>query len=307
MNSANKGSVRAAISSDALFGKSKVYIQRALLAKKNQDLDGYQLWAALALELLGKAALASRHPSLIVNPQHPPSLLAAAGINKSANIKTVTAKTTCERLVHLSMGFDRSVRDFCFALFDRRNAELHSGETPLREMNLTVWEGRYWYAVDLMLKMLNSTFFEWLKEEDAEISREIVRQAYDATEHAVRLRIEEQHAGGGQEGDEIVLDTSYEGEWETRCPACEEWGCMVGTQYEEQVVHGRDVVEEYDAEYDMEYHEVVITRYVGEEYYCSSCKLHLGSYVEIQAAGLKDEHSEVAVRVAEYVAEYQNE
>ena len=87
MKSTQTGSVRAAISSDALFGKSKVYVQRALSAKKNQDLDGYQLWAALSLELLGKAALASRHPSLIVNPQHPPSLLAAAGINVSANIK----------------------------------------------------------------------------------------------------------------------------------------------------------------------------------------------------------------------------
>ena len=173
-------------------------------------------------------------------------------------------------------------------------------------MNLAVWEGRYWHTADLMLKMLNSSFLEWLKEEDAEVSKKIVRQAYEATEHAVPLRIE-RHASGDQEGDEIVLDTEYDGEWETQCPACEEWGCMVGTQYEEVLVHDRDVIEEYVAEYDMEYHEVVITRYVGEEYYCPSCKLHLGSYVEIQAAGLKDEHSEVGVRVAEYVEEYQNE
>ena len=47
MTSANIGRVKAAISSDALFGKSKVYIRRALSAKKSQDLDGYQLWAAL--------------------------------------------------------------------------------------------------------------------------------------------------------------------------------------------------------------------------------------------------------------------
>ena len=306
MTSTNKGRIKAAISSDALFGKSKVYIQRALSAKNSQDLDGYQLWAALALELLGKAALASRHPSLIVNPQHSLSLLAAAGINVSVDIKTITAKTTCERLVHLSRGFDHSVRSFCFALFDRRNAELHSGEAPFREMNLSAWEARYWYAADLILKMLNSSFYEWLKEEDAEISREIVRQAYEATEHAVRLRIE-QHAADKQEGGEVVLDGGYDGEWEMECPACGGWGSMVGTRYEEEVVHDEHIVRQHLREEDLWYYEVVRTRYVGEEFYCESCGLHLDSYLEVEAAELDYEHEEEGVRVAEYVAEYANE
>jgi hypothetical protein len=41
-----------AISGDALHAKSKVYIGRALARKADSDLDEYQLWASLALELL---------------------------------------------------------------------------------------------------------------------------------------------------------------------------------------------------------------------------------------------------------------
>ena len=47
-----------AISGEALHSKSKVYISRAMMRKAANDLDEYQLWASLALELLGKAALA---------------------------------------------------------------------------------------------------------------------------------------------------------------------------------------------------------------------------------------------------------
>lgn len=70
-----------AINGDALHAKSKVYISRALARKALNDLDEYQLWASLALELLGKAALAQKHPSLVVDPNHSASLFVAAGIH----------------------------------------------------------------------------------------------------------------------------------------------------------------------------------------------------------------------------------
>ena len=44
-----------AINGEALHAKSKVYVGRALARKAAGDLDEYQLWASLALELLGKA------------------------------------------------------------------------------------------------------------------------------------------------------------------------------------------------------------------------------------------------------------
>jgi hypothetical protein len=140
-----------AINGDALHAKSKIYIGRALIRKGAGDHDEYQLWASLALELLGKAALARKHPSLIVDPNHWQSMFVAAGINVTTDVKTITAKTLFERLVHLVPKFDKTIQKFWQDIAERRNAELHSADLPFRAMRLEAWEARYWHASDTVL------------------------------------------------------------------------------------------------------------------------------------------------------------
>jgi hypothetical protein len=45
--------ITTALSADALMGKSQAYIGRALVAKAAGSMGEYQLWASLALELVG--------------------------------------------------------------------------------------------------------------------------------------------------------------------------------------------------------------------------------------------------------------
>ena len=45
--------VPLALEPQEILAKSKLYISRALAAKARQDISEYQLWASLALELLG--------------------------------------------------------------------------------------------------------------------------------------------------------------------------------------------------------------------------------------------------------------
>ncbi len=73
---------------EALYEKSRQYILRGLREKAVGTVDEYQLWASLAIELLGKAALAKVHPALIADPQDVSSLFAACGVGFSVNIKT---------------------------------------------------------------------------------------------------------------------------------------------------------------------------------------------------------------------------
>lgn len=101
------------IDHEALYNKSKVYISRALTRKQDGDLEEYQLWASLAFELLGKAALARKHPSLVVDPTHWQSLFVAAGVHITTDVKTITAKTLFERLTHLVPRFDQTLQKFC--------------------------------------------------------------------------------------------------------------------------------------------------------------------------------------------------
>jgi hypothetical protein len=60
--------ITVALSADALMGKSQAYIGRALAAKAGGSTGEHQLWASLALELVGKATLAKIHPCLVADP-----------------------------------------------------------------------------------------------------------------------------------------------------------------------------------------------------------------------------------------------
>src|SRR5688500_1411823 len=89
----------------ALLGKSKAYIGRALRAKNAGELDEYQLWASLSLELLGKAALAHINPALVADPKETGSLLAACGIVTKQDVKSIPAHTLFDRLKHIEKTF----------------------------------------------------------------------------------------------------------------------------------------------------------------------------------------------------------
>ena len=74
-----KNKCHVAYDDNALFAKSQLYISRGYKASQGNDLEEYQLWAALALELLGKSTLAWVSPTLVADPQCVESLFAACG------------------------------------------------------------------------------------------------------------------------------------------------------------------------------------------------------------------------------------
>src|SRR5947199_1917795 len=115
-----KPTTNPALERDALYAKSQVYIGRGLRAQSDNETEEYQLWASLALELLGKAALAKIHPVLVADPTHYQSLFAACGRQLSLDIKTITAKTLFERLGHIQKGFDSRRKLFCEQMSLRR-------------------------------------------------------------------------------------------------------------------------------------------------------------------------------------------
>jgi hypothetical protein len=87
-----------AFTPDLLYAKSQVYIRRAFRARDAGDIEEYRLWASLALELLGKAALARVSPTLVADPTHQESLFGACGVPIGTDLKTITAKTLVARL-----------------------------------------------------------------------------------------------------------------------------------------------------------------------------------------------------------------
>lgn len=304
------------INGNAIFTKSKVYISRALARKSQDDLDEYQLWSSLALELLGKAALARKHPSLVVDPTHWQSLFVAAGINVTTDVKTITAKTLFERLVHLVPRFDKTVQRFCLDIAERRNAELHSGDLPFKTMRLDAWEARYWHACDTILHQMESSLEQWIGATDAKAPRQLLLEAEKALDAAVKLRVE---AGKMKfetlkkgERENLVAEASqrqayqqrklfcnnYDEIWTVFCPACGCQAFMAGEQT------GEDITEERE-QYAI--WEIVSREFAGEEFQCPTCELALVGSDEISAAGISYLHEDHQEREMEYEPDYGND
>lgn len=308
--------VSTAITKEGLLAKSRVYVQRAFRAKVANDLDEYQLWASLALELLGKATLANIHPSLVVDPNHYESLFAASGINLSTDLKTISAKTLYSRLGHLSKYFDSKVKEFCDAISLRRNAELHSGELPFHQMSLNAWEGRYWQAAEVIASILDFTLEEWIGADEAQAPKELINAIREATIEGAKHRVQkakEQFLERPKKQREEALALSLtrhashfpklfryllDHEWEVQCPACTGRAFLAGAEFEEEIVDTQPG--------DDGWEEEVETFYSAEEFQCPTCNLHLDSRQEIEAAGLDADHSEIETRTRDYEPDYGN-
>lgn len=151
-----------ALSSEALYGKSQVYVQRALEAKDSKDQEVYQIWAALALELLAKASLAKIHPCLVVEVANPNSLLEACGIHTDTAVRTVDANIVFARLKHTVPNFGTPNAEACKKISARRNAELHSGQAAFASVPPEASEGEFWSAAQLILSAMGLTLDDWV-------------------------------------------------------------------------------------------------------------------------------------------------
>jgi hypothetical protein len=304
---------------EALYSKSQVYIKRALRAKEAGDLEEYQLWASLALELLGKATLAHVHPALVADPNHAPSLFAACNRPISADIKTITAKTLFERLGHIAKDFDTRLQKFCDQMALRRNSELHSGESPFSGMQPDVWEKGFWHAVQVLLSAQERTLEVWLGAEDALAPKAIIADAVRAIEFAVSSRIDKtkedfvRNNPDPRRREQTVkdseklkfwqyndqLDQSIDGYEPAECPACGSRAMLAG------VLIYEEAIDECNPEDPMT--ELVEQVYSVEEFFCPTCGLHLRGKQEIEAAGLPDEFMETQTREREFEPEYGND
>lgn len=315
--------LHAALDPAAIYEKSKVYIQRALTAHAADDMDQYQLWASLALELLGKARLAKIHPSLIADPndKDAKSLFAAAGVKIKEDVRTITWKTLFDRLHSLSPKFESQVKKFCDDMAQRRNAELHSGEVPFKPMKLESWESRYWQVAQLILEMMDLTLEEWLGAGQAKAPKSLVKHAQEATVKAAKVRLEDAKARFASkdkeerqkikkqqelvEGKEPfhfreLFPLGFDGEWTVSCPACGSNAFMAGTQ------HGEEFVDNYE-EYENPFEEDVEKYYFGEQFRCLVCELQLNSAAELEALGLDVEHTEIETRDRVFEPDYGND
>lgn len=314
-----------ALLSHSLMEKSKMHAKRALAGKQSNNDDDYQLYAALALELLAKSSLAAIHPSLIVKTDNLNSLLEANGISTGTAVRTIDASEAYARLRHTVPSYTTPDMEACRKLADRRNAELHSGEAVFAAFPPKLWEGEFWHAAELILKAMNLTLDDWLGT-DAKAPKELLATLRKAKGAAVKQRVEraklafEEFKPDGKkkrspkEIKKILEDSKkikphehqhlFEyvtlKDWLESCPACGAQGILGGEKaYEEPA--------EDQSGADPGY-EIIEIGYYPLEFHCPTCGLALVGNEEVELAGISnDEHYEVDEREIQYEPDYGND
>ena len=161
-------------SHESLWLKAKLYATRAAEQDRQTPLFGF--WSALTLELLGRSALASVHPSLLADPRGD-DVLYAVGFQSTSPPKSVPAKTVFNRCVVVIDNFTEDDFKSAQTFMMRRNAELHSGTLAFDSFPTEVWLAEYYRLCDLLLRAQNKTLGRLFGGEEARAARRMIRAA----------------------------------------------------------------------------------------------------------------------------------
>lgn len=312
--------IPVAISHEALFAKSQQFIAAAITSRGAEDVSAFPLSAALALELLAKAALANRHPSLIVDvKRNENALLAAVGLPVETRVSTIGADAAYARLKHLHPGFSNNVYEACKKLADARNAHLHSGDIPFVGRDHQEWEPDFWYAAELILETMGKSFEDWLGAKGAALSRTVLQEARVARESVVTIRLRTSKAlfektyPSKKERESAIQESTllalreigrrfrgvFDDYWQVTCPACGSQGVVGGDHTETQVADDQESM-------DFGWERVEETYQAGE-FFCPTCDLRLRTDDELRFAGIEGLRVEESEREIEWEPEYGND
>ena len=295
---------------ESLWNKAKVFLERALSRRDAGEFEEFQLWAVMSLEVLGKAALAHIHPALVADPQDLESLLAACGVAKSPDFRTIQAKTVFSRCKRLVKGFDETCERFCLQMASDRNAELHSGSVPFTGVTLDTWQPKLWHCIQLLAGGQGETLDTLLGADEALAANSIISDASQALAAAVRGRVDRARSefAIGRSSDErrYVADAAKvavraqlgNDSTECECPACGCVGILSGNLTNEEVI---------DRDEDEPWCRWVNQTYSAELFRCVACKLHLEGEQELDAAAISNEFEKVSLQEAYDEPDYGND
>ena len=267
---------------DALWLKAKTFIDKAnALEHNNSD---FALWSALALELLGRAALSSVHPALNADPKDEGNLFYTLGLPPVKQPRSIPAHSVAPRLEKFIAGFGKPQSGVFDYMALRRNIELHSGDLGFEGVDSGAWLPGFYSACKVLCEAMEKTLADFLGAEVAASAEEVVAAFSNAQEKAVKDRIskhkKEFEAKPAEEQSKLAADA----EGLTRllgldavphkCPACGSIGLVTGKLIKEL----EPVYEDGDLLVDLEY--------LAGEFRCAACGLHLTTIGEVGLAGI---------------------
>src|SRR6266404_2401445 len=228
-------------SSDTLSNKAKVYLARAFEQDRKSEL--FPFYCSLGLEFLARAALASKHPALLADPQDGNNILYAFGFPTTAKPMAIPAKTVYSRLKFVVEDFTDDDLSLCLLMSELRNQEVHTGTLAFTDFPTGKWIAGFYRVIQKIVKRLGIELEDILGKTEAAHAATLVSQAHQDVTKQVRERV------GKLKSKITVLSaaeiaerrakhelkfvsarlTSGIGVFSRKCPACESSGALVAT------------------------------------------------------------------------------
>lgn len=300
------------VDSNALWLKARLFINHAMDEDEPRVFDERALWASLALEMLGKAALARVNPLLIATPNEEGShLLAASGlIAGDGPVMTVQAATVFKRCARAFRPFSASE---AILIANNRNAYLHSGAPTFTPIPESAFWPAYWRQAAILVFGQDRDIADFVGADRVEAVERLLALNKQHTEERVeallgRARQQLELVASGNAPERILaalrrtsdLRAGPRYSTEVACPACGHEGALEG---DEEAVHEM----RYEQVAEDDFDAYVDVRVWADYFSCQHCRLVLDRAELIEAAGIETEF-EVEGDPADFVeAEYGND
>lgn len=279
---------------DSLFDSSRKFCELALDDYERDEKDFFLLHAAVALEQLAKAVLASLNPTLIAESDFD-SLLHAAGQSRHARrppqrVKSISMQDALKRCGQLLPGVLQLDSDLEL-LREIRNGVVHLGLAAEKAEALLI---PFLQAAQLLLDELDQSSWvyfgnktEWVEDSLArarEGKEKDVKEKVSLAKKAFASRFQAMETPWRDQVLQMTV-ASYEVDGlETHlyeCPACGTQGLTAGHvspdyEVDEEVKHGEFMVYAY----------LKSVEFLPDEFECKACGLALDGKAEIVAGGI---------------------
>lgn len=276
-------------SSDALWNKAKLYIERAFTGDRDGEL--FPFFSVIALEFLARAALAKVHPSLLADPQDASNILYAFGYPATERPVSIPAKTIFSRLSYVVPGFTKDDQSFCLLSSERRNRELHTGQLAFYNLRNGEWLPDYYRVINKITLSLGRTLVELLGVDESKEALDNIDVVQKETIGTVKQQIADMKKGiSGLTSAELkarrdahdfkmqsVHYTAGGAHFQNKCPACDSLASIFATSIGATAARIKDG-------------ELASQRFFApKKFECKVCGLEISGSQALRVAGMSDQ------------------
>ncbi len=283
---------------DPLWAKARLYFERAFA--ESRDDPRFGLWCSLGLELLARAALASVSPTLLAEPDREHKFLLHA-LNRGSetvprrSIATVQVFALCRTLFD---NFTENDYKAAVALVNRRNEELHTGNSAFDEYRPKQWLAGFYRACQSLANAMDETLESLVGADEAKVANQILEETRTEEKHRIESlmaahravfkgKTEVEQRAAAENAEKEVAQLVHKRHHRVTCPACGSVASVQGEPF------GRERVNSEEGR--IKVRQAVSPR----SFSCSACGLKLQGYAELEVAQLGGQYT----RTTEYSPE----